>query len=313
MTVLVMEICVDSVESAIAAVRGGADRLELCSNLVNGGGLTPSLGLFRAVRTAVGSTVPIMIMIRPRTGSFLYSEAEIEIMKEDIRIFKEEGANGVVFGVLTTYGQINVETTRELVNEALPLQVCFHRAFDMTQDPHAAMLHLYSIPGITRVLTSGHGKIATSPSSLSILSDLHTETIQHFHSLTRVRPWHSRTNSSSSIPSANPQPRITPTDPITILPGSGINPNTVQILVVILLRVGLKEIHLSAGDFVESEMQYRKRTGMEDPDATGMGMGEWKVWKTDERIVRQMRSIIDRAAAASPSNAPEISGLPQME
>jgi len=243
-------------------------------------------------------------MIRPRTGSFLYSEAEIEVMKEDIRIFKQEGAAGVVFGVLTTYGQVNIEATRKLVNEALPLQVCFHRAFDMTQDPHAALQHLYSISGITRVLTSGHGKIATSPSSLSILSDLHKETIQHFRTLSHVQPY--------AVSSLTSQPtRTPPVEPITILPGSGINPNTVQILVAILLRVGLKEIHLSAGHFVESEMQFRKRAGREDQGAIGMGMGEWKVWKTDERMVRQMRGIIDRATAASPPNAMGINGPPQ--
>jgi len=259
------------------------------------------------VRNAAGPTVPIMIMIRPRIGSFLYSEGEIEVMKEDIRIFKEAGADGVVFGVLTTYGQVNVEITKQLVNEALPLQVCFHRAFDMTQDPHAALQHLYSIPGITRVLTSGHGKIATSPSSISVLSDLHEESIQHFHSLTRPQ-LHSRANSSTSISSVVSLPtRVAPTEPITILPGSGISPNTVQILLAILLRVGLKEIHLSAGRFVESEMQYRKRAGREDVDAIGMGMGEWKMWTTDEHVVRQMRGILDRAAAASPPNSAGLS------
>jgi copper homeostasis protein len=107
------------------------------------------------------------------------------------------------------------------------------------------------------------------------------------------------------------QPRAASTEPIIILPGSGISPNTVQILVAILLRVGLKEIHLSAGRFVESEMQYRKRVGREDTEAIGMGMGDWKVWKTDEDMVRQMRAIIDRAAAPSPSNAAGVSGLPQ--
>lgn len=201
----------------------------------------------------------------------------------------------------------------------------------MTQDPHAALQHLYSIPGITRILTryndtpvipdhgtlfltvinsSGHGKIATSPSSIAVLSDLHKETIQHFHSLTRSQP-HSRANSSTSISSlTSPPTRVAPIEPITILPGSGISPNTVQILLVILLRVGLKEIHLSAGRFVESEMQYRKRAGREDVDATGMGMGEWKAWKTEEHVVRQMRGILDRAVAASPQNFTGLSGSP---
>ena len=103
--------------------------------------------------------------------------------------------------------------------------------------------------------------------------------------------------------------RVTPTEPITILPGSGISPNTVQILLAILLRVGLKEVHLSAGHFTESEMQYRKRTGREDADANGMGMGEWKEWKTEEHVVRQMRGILDRAAAASPPISAGLSGL----
>ena len=80
-----------------------------------------------------------------------------------------------------------------------------------------------------------------------------------------------------------------------------------QILLAILLRVGLKEIHLSAGCFVESEVQYRKRAGREDPDAIGMGMGEWKMWRTDEHVVRQMRGILDRAAAASPPNSAGLS------
>ena len=164
------------------------------------------------------------------------------------------------------------------------------------------MMQDFVTPSLTLNNPSGHGKIATSPSSIGVLSDLHRETIQHFHSLTRGQP-HSRVNSSSSISSLTSLPtRPTPIEPITILPGSGINPNTVQILLAILLRVGLKEIHLSAGRFVESEMQYRRRTGREDVGAVGMGMGEWEAWQTDEHVVRQMRGILDRAVAASPSN-----------
>ncbi|EMD32547.1 hypothetical protein CERSUDRAFT_68572 [Gelatoporia subvermispora B] len=118
---ITIEVCVDSVESAAAAVQGGADRLELCSNLGLGGGTTPSLGLLRSVQRAVPRT-PIMVMVRPRTGDFLYSEGEFNVMLEDIRIFKESGTAGVVFGVLDQSGAIDVDRTQKLANEAFPMQ-----------------------------------------------------------------------------------------------------------------------------------------------------------------------------------------------
>ncbi|KAH9829446.1 copper homeostasis CutC domain-containing protein, partial [Rhodofomes roseus] len=102
-----LEVCIDSVESAVAAVAGGADRLELCGSLTAGGGVTPSLGMFKAVARAAPQ-VPILVMIRPRTGDFVYSDEELEVMIEDIRIFKLAGAAGVVFGVLTREGEIDV-------------------------------------------------------------------------------------------------------------------------------------------------------------------------------------------------------------
>ena len=134
--------------------------------------------------------------------------------------------------------------------------------------------------------------------------------MQHFHSLRRPQ-YHSRTNSSTSISSSVSLPiRVAPIEPITILPGSGISPNTVQILLAILLRVGLKEIHLSGGRFVESEMQYKKKIGMEDGGGNGMGMGEWKVWGTEVDVVRQMRVILDRAVAADSPDSSKLSISP---
>ena len=151
-----IEICVDSLESAQAAVAGGADRLELCSALSTGG-LTPSLGFVRAVRSQ--TDVPLHVMIRPRAGDFLYSAGELAIMREDIALAREAGVEGVVFGLLTEAGLIDEAATRELVQWASPLQVTFHRAFDLVPALGLALASLIR-SGVHRVLTSGGARTA---------------------------------------------------------------------------------------------------------------------------------------------------------
>ncbi len=145
------EICLDSVESIIAAEAGGADRVEFCSDLFEGG-LTPTLGMFKVAKER--TTIPINVMIRPRGGDFCYSELEFEAMKEDTRLFKEAGANAIVFGILTPEGKIDKARSKELISIARPLPVTFHRAFDMTVDPFEAIEDLIEL-GVERVLTSG--------------------------------------------------------------------------------------------------------------------------------------------------------------
>ncbi|KAG9314098.1 CutC family-domain-containing protein [Chiua virens] len=112
---LTIEVCIDSVESAAAAVRGGANRLELCSNLGYGGGTTPSIGLLRSVKKAVPN-IPIMAMVRPRAGDFVYSEGELDVMLQDISVFKEHGVQGVVFGALTASGDVDESKVKEYVS-----------------------------------------------------------------------------------------------------------------------------------------------------------------------------------------------------
>lgn len=163
---LSFEVCVDSVESAEAAQFGGASRIELCSALGEGG-LTPSLGLMEVVRARV--TVPIAAMIRPRAGDFCYSAAEFEVMRRDLIALKERGANMMVFGLLEPDGSIDQARTRELIALARPLPVTFHRAFDMTRDPRAALETLIEL-GCERVLTSGQEKSVLE--GLDLLVDL---------------------------------------------------------------------------------------------------------------------------------------------
>ena len=162
----IIEICLESVESVIAAEKGGADRVELCSDLFEGG-LTPTIG---TVKTALKkSNIKINAMIRPRGGDFCYSDEEFEVMKEDIKAFKETGINGIVFGILTPEGDIDVKRSKEIIELARPLAVTFHRAFDMTRDPYKSLEELIEL-GVDRVLTSGQE--ATVPEGADLLEEL---------------------------------------------------------------------------------------------------------------------------------------------
>ncbi len=148
---ILLEVLVESVESARAAVTGGADRLEVCQNLFEGG-TTPSAGLVTALHRTV--PLPLHVMIRPRGGDFCYSEEEFEVMRQDLRILKGLGASGVVLGLLNPNGTVDTVRTAELIAMARPLSVTFHRAIDMTRDVFEALEALAEL-GVDRVLTSG--------------------------------------------------------------------------------------------------------------------------------------------------------------
>ncbi len=149
---ITLEACVETIQEALSAQGKGADRIELCGDL-SVGGVTPSYGLIAEIKKRL--RIPMMVMIRPRGGDFMYDDMEIEIMKTDIQACKELGVQGVVFGLLTKEGRIDLEKTKILANLAKPLQVTFHKAIDDTPDLIEAIRQLSAIPGIQRVLTSG--------------------------------------------------------------------------------------------------------------------------------------------------------------
>ena len=146
-----LECCVDSVESAIAAKKGGADRIELCSALVIGG-LSPSQALYRKIREQVD--LPIRVLLRPRFGDFCYKDVEHEIIKEEIRSFRKLGADGIVIGTMKPDGTLNVEQMKKLIEEAQGMSVTLHRAFDMCKNPFMALEEARKL-GINTILTSG--------------------------------------------------------------------------------------------------------------------------------------------------------------
>jgi copper homeostasis protein len=212
-TVLI-EACLDSVPSALAAEAGGARRVELCDNLVEGG-TTPSAGTIALCKERL--SIPVFVMIRPRGGEFLYSDVEYEVMRRDVAQAKELGADGVVFGLLTPDGRVDVPRTRALVELARPLPVTFHRAIDVTPDAGAALETLIEL-GVERVLTSGQAP--TVPEGLDVIARL-------------VRRAGGR---------------------IGILPGCGIDETNVREVVD---KTGVREVHVRGTARVRSAMRYR--------------------------------------------------------
>ncbi|MCX6236492.1 MAG: copper homeostasis protein CutC [Bacteroidia bacterium] len=148
---MVREVCVESFQEAVLAEAAGASRIELCDNL-SYGGTTPSYGTIR--KTIDKLHIPVMVMIRPRGGDFVYTKDEFEIMRNDIQICRELGVTGVVFGMLNLDDTIDIERTSELVNIAHPLLITFHKAIDLTDDILLSVNQLKTI-GIDRILSSG--------------------------------------------------------------------------------------------------------------------------------------------------------------
>lgn len=212
------EICANSVESCLAAQEGGADRVELCAGIPEGG-TTPSYGEIKLARKLLTKT-KLHVIIRPRGGDFLYTLLELERMEEDIRICRELGVDGVVFGCLTEEGEIDREVNRRLVELARPMSVTFHRAFDRTADPMKALEDIISL-GCNRILTSGQQPKAID--GISLLAQLEKKLKEY------------------------------PLPPIQLLAGSGVNEENIR---QIFDATGIHEYHFSARVNVVSKMKH---------------------------------------------------------
>lgn len=210
---ILIEVCVDNAESAIIAGKAGAGRLELCSALSEGG-LTPSKGLIEYVVSHV--RIPVFVLIRPRSGDFLYSRAEYDVIRSDIFTAKVAGAAGIVIGMLNSDGTVDTCRLKEVVEMCNPLPVTFHRAFDMVNEPYDALEKVISL-GCKRILTSGRKLSAAAGSNL--IADL----------------------------------RETAGEKIIIMPGAGINNKNLPELIE---ATGCIEYHLSGSSRSPARMKY---------------------------------------------------------
>ncbi len=212
---ILIEACVDGIRSAKAAVAGGADRMELCVDRASGG-LTPSSGLIESVREI--STLPLAVLIRPRPGDFLYDDSEFSVMRRNVSRCRELGAEAVVFGIVLPDGTTDQRRVAALAALARPMDVVFHRAFDLTPDVDAALDTLIEL-GIDRVLTSGQGR--TAYDGIPVLKRLVERAVGR----------------------------------IGVLAGGGIKPANARAIVT---GSGVTEIHMSAAKNASSGMEFQR-------------------------------------------------------
>lgn len=249
-----LEVCVDSVASALAAKRGGADRLELCADLVIGG-TTPSLALVRQVKAETG--LPVRALLRPRFGDFCYDSYELAQMEQSAAELVAAGADGIVTGILTPDGALDMDALRPIYAAAAhaaeqagrPVALTLHRAFDVCRDPFAALEDACAL-GLSTILTSGQA--ASAPAGAPLLRQL-------------VEAAGSR---------------------IEILVGAGVSPANLPALAA---ETGAHAFHLSGKQVLDSRMTFR-REGV----PMGLpGFSEFELWQTSEATIRAARQVLD--------------------
>ena len=246
-----LEICVDSVESAINAERGKATRLELCSNLIIGG-TTPTKSLFEEVKKNVN--IPINVLIRPRFGDFLYSDYEVNIIKNEIKMFKKLGVDGIVVGILTKNGEIDLDNMKKFIEVAQDIPITFHRAFDVCREPLKAFYQLQEL-GVQNILTSGQSQDCLRGKKL-------------LKELVKISTKNSKNKTE-------------------ILVGAGLNIENIDEIVNF---TGATNFHFSGKRIKQSSMEYRKENinmGLKE-------FSEFEILETDENLVKEVADYLSK-------------------
>lgn len=246
-----LEICVDSVESAINAERGKATRLELCSNLIIGG-TTPTKSLFEEVKKNVD--IPINVLIRPRFGDFLYSDYEVNIIKNEIKMFKKLGVDGIVVGILTKNGEIDLDNMKKFIEGAQDIPITFHRAFDVCREPLKAFYQLQEL-GVQNILTSGQSQDCLRGKKL-------------LKELVKISTKNSKNKTE-------------------ILVGAGLNIKNIDEIVNF---TGATNFHFSGKRIKQSSMEYRK----ENVNMGLKEFSEFEILETDENLVREVADYLSK-------------------
>lgn len=254
----ILEVCADSVESALSAKAGGATRLELCANLVIGG-TTPGYELFEQVKKETG--LPIRVLIRPRFGDFLYSEYEYQQMLCDVRHFAEAGADGVVIGSLNADGTLNETQMRGLARAAGDSGITLHRAFDVCVDPFGALQKAAEL-GVDTILTSGQE--AGCMQGRELIRQL----------VCATQDSRSDGRETAALPEG-----------VTILVGAGVVSSNIK---EIAMTTGAHAFHMSGKKLTGSGMRFRNERvhmGIE-------GLSEFELYRTDEEEIRRASRIL---------------------
>lgn len=246
-----LEICVDSVKSAINAERGKATRLELCSNLIIGG-TTPTKSLFEEVKKNVN--IPINVLIRPRFGDFLYSDYEVNIIKNEIKMFKKLGVDGIVVGILTKNGEIDLDNMKKFIEGAQDIPITFHRAFDVCREPLKAFYQLQEL-GVQNILTSGQSQDCLRGKKL-------------LKELVKISTKNSKNKTE-------------------ILVGAGLNIENIDEIVNF---TGATNFHFSGKRIKQSSMEYRK----ENVNMGLKEFSEFEILETDQNLVREMADYLSK-------------------
>ncbi len=287
MSYYTLECCVDSVESAIAAAEGGADRLELCTGLIIGG-TSPSLALFEQVKAYCD--LPVRVLLRPRFGDFLYTDHEFRIIRREVELFGKAGAEGVVIGCLKEDGSLHMEQMRELMETAGGMKVTLHRAFDVCADPIRAYEQAWEL-GIDTILTSGQeSDCVKGIPLLKRLCDIQTGDFCNGDKRQGKEPESSPVQTDGA--DRDTENLQESTDKLRqkrrpqIMAGAGGTPDVIRMFRV---QTDITAYHLSAKKILDSGMLYRK-------EGVPMGlpaMSEYSIFRTDKEIVAKARQALE--------------------